>query len=80
MAKNNGVRLRYDPLGRLFEITDANGNTRRHVYDGDELIAEYDANNVLLRRYVHGGGAGVLPNGHRASTHRRMGRNWLAAQ
>ena len=55
VAKNNGVRLRYDPLGRLFEITDANGNIRRQVYDGDELIAEYDANNVLLRRYVHGG-------------------------
>ena len=59
---DHNARLRYDPLGRLFEVADANGNPiRRNVYDGDALIAEYDANNALLKRYVHGLSAGDDP-------------------
>ena len=50
--------LRYDPLGRLYE-TSANTapTTTRVVYNGNELMAEYNSTNTLLRRYVHGPGA-----------------------
>jgi RHS repeat-associated protein len=51
--------LAYDPLGRLFQTTDSSGDpikTTRFLYDGDALVAEYDGNNTLLRRYVHGPG------------------------
>ena len=50
-AKN--ATLRYDPLGRLYE-TVGGGNTTRFLYDGDELVAEYDGSGTTLRRYVHG--------------------------
>ncbi len=32
------------------------GVTTRFLYDGADMIAEYDASNALLRRYVHGPG------------------------
>ena len=49
--------LRYDPLGRLFESTSQSGFITRYHYDGDELVAEYDAaSGAMLRRYVHGAG------------------------
>ncbi|WP_430445273.1 RHS repeat domain-containing protein [Sphingorhabdus contaminans] len=47
--------LRYDPLGRLYETVGA--SMTRFLYDGDELISEYDAAGTILRRYVHGPGA-----------------------
>lgn len=50
-AKN--AMLRYDPLGRLYE-TVSGGSTTHLLYDGDELVAEYNASGSLLRRYVHG--------------------------
>jgi hypothetical protein len=46
--------LRYDPLGRLYETTGA--VTTRFLYDGDELVSEYDDAGNILRRYVHGPG------------------------
>ena len=47
--------LRYDPLGRLYEVVNtATGATTRFLYGGDELMAEYDGSGNLLRRYVHG--------------------------
>ncbi len=45
--------LRYDPLGRLYEVSGASGTTR-FLYDGDELVAEYNTSGGLLRRYAHG--------------------------
>jgi RHS repeat-associated protein len=45
--------LRYDPIGRLYEVT-GSGGTTRFLYDGDELVAEYDGAGTMLRRYVHG--------------------------
>ena len=50
-AKTAG--LRYDPLGRLYEVSGPVGTTR-FLYDGDALIGEYDSAGNLLRRYVHG--------------------------
>lgn len=45
--------LRYDPLGRLYETGGSSAITR-FLYDGDELVGEYDVYGNLLRRYVHG--------------------------
>ena len=48
--------LRYDPLGRLYEVTGpapTNAITR-FLYDGDALVGEYNTAGTLLRRYVHG--------------------------
>lgn len=45
--------LRYDPLGRLYEVTGTSGTTR-FLYSGDELVGEYDTAGNLLRRYAHG--------------------------
>ncbi len=42
--------LGYDPLGRLYETVGS--GTTRFLYDGDELIAEYDGSGTLLRRYT----------------------------
>lgn len=62
VARSGGATasLRYDPLGRLYEITGASG-TRRFLYDGSDLVAEYNTAGTLLRRYVHGPGAGDDP-------------------
>jgi RHS repeat-associated protein len=49
----HNATLRYDPLGRLYETVGPSG-TARFLYDGNALVAEYDAGGNLLRRYVHG--------------------------
>ena len=51
----DGHELSYDGADRLGEIA-AGGTARRFLYDGDDLIAEFDEANTLLRRYVHGPG------------------------
>lgn len=48
--------LRYDPLGRLYEIS-SGGQATRFLYDGDALVAEYNGNGDVTHRYVHGMGA-----------------------
>ena len=49
--------LVYDTLGRLFEITSGTSGTTRFLYDGDDLVNEYDGSGSLLSRYVHGPGS-----------------------
>jgi RHS repeat-associated protein len=49
-----GATLAYDPFGRLGQITGA--VTTQFVYSGGDLIAELDAGNNVLRRYVPGPG------------------------
>ena len=51
-----GVALAYDPMNRLSKVTGSGGVARTLLYDGDDLIAEYDAAGAMTRRYVHGGG------------------------
>ena len=60
VTRSGGVSatLRYDPLGRLYEVV-SGSTTRRFVYDGSDLVAEYDASGTLQRRYVHGSGSGA---------------------
>ena len=52
------AELRYDPIGRLYQITGYSNGTQQSVtkfhYDGNAVIAEYDGANTRLRRYVHG--------------------------
>jgi RHS repeat-associated protein len=48
------ANLRYDPLGRLYETSGGAAGATRFLYDGDELVAEYESSGTLLRRYVHG--------------------------
>ncbi|WP_269514511.1 RHS repeat-associated core domain-containing protein [Brevundimonas subvibrioides] len=53
----NGATLVWDPLGRLFQSSSNTYGATRYTYDGDKLIAEYNASNTLLRRYVHADGS-----------------------
>jgi RHS repeat-associated protein len=46
---------RYDSLGRRIEKM-ANGQTKRYIYDGEDILLEYDGANVLQARYTHGPG------------------------
>jgi RHS repeat-associated protein len=55
-SASGGVTLAYDPLGRLSSVTTGAG-TRRLVYDGLDLVAEYDGAGAMLRRFAHGQGA-----------------------
>ncbi len=48
------AQLLYDPLGRLVQVVGETSGTQKFVYDGNALIAEYDDNDVLQHRYVHG--------------------------
>lgn len=57
-AAGTTATLRYDPLGRLYEVV-GDGATTRFLYDGDALLAEYNGSGTLLRRYVHGPAEGV---------------------
>ncbi len=50
------LSLDYDATGRLNSST-VNGTKTTFLYDGDELVAEYNASGILLRRYVHGVGS-----------------------
>ena len=58
-AKTAG--LRYDPLGRLYQITNGSGGITRLLYDGDALVGEFNTSGTMLNRYVHGLGAGDDP-------------------
>lgn len=51
------ARLRYDPLGRLHEVSGGSSGIQRFTYDGNALISEYSVSNALVRRYVHGNNA-----------------------
>jgi RHS repeat-associated protein len=48
--------LRYDPLGRLYEVVGA--ATTRFLHDGDALIGEYNLAGTMTDRYIHGSDAG----------------------
>jgi RHS repeat-associated protein len=45
---------KYDALGRRIEKRDRSGTIRRYVYDGHNMVAEYDGGNTLLASYVQG--------------------------
>lgn len=53
VAMSNGASLRYDALGRLYQVAGSQGTTR-FGYDGAMMVGEYNTSGTLLRRYVHG--------------------------
>lgn len=55
----NNASLVWDPLGRLYQSSSTGNAVTRYLYDGDALVAEYNASGTLLRRYVHADGADV---------------------
>jgi RHS repeat-associated protein len=52
----NDTRFDYDPEGRLRSSIAFGQVTTELLYDGDKLVAEYDLNGNLVKRYVHGPG------------------------
>jgi RHS repeat-associated protein len=46
--------LVYDPLGRLAWFSGPSTGMTQFLYDGDDLVAEYNGAGTLTRRYVHG--------------------------
>lgn len=54
VSASNGRVLRYDPNGRLYQTAGGASGTTTFLYDGDALVAEYNATGTMLRRYVHG--------------------------
>jgi RHS repeat-associated protein len=56
----NNIALSYDPLGRLFQVSNTiSGVATQFLYDGEAMVAEYNGTNVLQRRHVHNVGADV---------------------
>lgn len=57
------AKLRYDPLGRLVDVTNyingvAQGPTR-FLHDGDALVGEYNSSGTMTARHIHGPAAGA---------------------
>jgi len=48
------IEYTYDPVGRRIEKEVDGTVDTKYVYDGDHCIAEYDANDALLRKFIHG--------------------------
>jgi RHS repeat-associated protein len=53
VSGSTSLTFAYDPLGRLRQTVSSTATTQ-FLYDGDDLIAEYDGAGNLLRRYVPG--------------------------
>ncbi|MGV3555789.1 MAG: RHS repeat-associated core domain-containing protein [Croceibacterium sp.] len=51
--------LRYDPLGRLYEVNGSATGVTRFLNDGDAMVGEYSSSGAMLRRYVHGAAEGT---------------------
>ena len=49
------INYKHDVYGRRSEKK-VDGYSTRYVYDGPHVIAEYDGNNNLLRKYIYGPG------------------------
>ena len=68
--------LAYDPEGRMRRTVLA-GITTDLVYDGVDLVAEYDGAGTLVRRYVHGPGIDEPLVWYEGST--TTAKSWLYA-
>jgi RHS repeat-associated protein len=66
----------YDPLGRLARI-DGTSTTTRFLYDGTDIVAEYDGAGALQRRYVHGPGTDEVLTWYEGAS--VTDRRWLHA-
>lgn len=62
----------YDPTGRRIS-KDVNGQVTGYIYDGDQVIAEYDGTGALTKKFIYGPGIdepikGLSLNGTTTST------------
>lgn len=56
VATSTGLNLLYDSDGRIWQSSGGASGTTRFLYDGDELLGEFNSSGALLRRYGHGPG------------------------
>ncbi len=56
-STSNGATLTYDASNRLASYTPPSAATTQFLYDGSDIIAEYDTSGTVLRRYVFGPGS-----------------------
>lgn len=56
VSGNYTASLVYDPMGRLYQTSGGAPGTTKFLYDGSDLVAEYDGAGNIIRRYVHGAG------------------------
>src|ERR1035437_1259485 len=68
----------YDGLGRRIAKTVAN-TTTQYVYDGPNIIAEYDNNGSLVARYTHGPGIDEVLSVKRGGTTSYFQRDGLGS-
>lgn len=54
-SASGGMSLSYDPLGRLQQVS-GGSDSAQFLYDGTDLIAEYNSSANVIRRYVFGPG------------------------
>jgi RHS repeat-associated protein len=74
-----GVTLTYDPLGRLFQVSGGASGTTQFLYDGDALVAEYNAAGAVVQRYVHGPGTDEPLVWYEGSAVSSANQHWLLA-
>jgi len=56
-VKEKTAQYTYDYLGRRVSKTlHASQTTIHYAYDGDQIVAEYDGNGTLLRKFIYGPG------------------------
>ena len=59
-AAGNVATMWYDPLGRLYKVNSSNSADRNYVFDGADLVLEYNWNgSSMMNRYVHGAAGGI---------------------
>jgi RHS repeat-associated protein len=71
------ITMAYDAEGRMRNTSTSSTQVTQRMYDGTELVAEYNISGVLQARYVHGPGVDeplVTYTGTGAAT-----KNWLYA-
>ncbi len=54
VVASTGAQLTYEPLGRLYPRAGRAPRITRFLYDGDNLVAEYDGSRTLLRLNAFG--------------------------
>ena len=50
---STSTSYKYDGLGRRIE-KNVNGLITRYIYDGEDIVLEYNGSNILQARYTHG--------------------------
>jgi len=54
-ARGLSLSYTYDPLGRRIQKS-VNGQATSYIYDGDQIIAEYNGSGVLTKKFIYGPG------------------------